>query len=71
MPSVIVFNALGAAASENWGDDRIKVTEDAETVIKELAQSKTAFAAFHPTGNPVDTVWINRETVRLVRAVDM
>ena len=63
MTAVIVFSP-GAPGSRS---ERLKVTDDPQTVVEKLGASTNGFAGFSPASNASTTVWINRDQVRMVR----
>ena len=66
MPALIVFGSSGAEQSKKT--DSVRVAQDAEAVVKELAGANGSFAALDL---PKDRgkVWVNRDLVRMVRDV--
>jgi hypothetical protein len=58
MPTTIVFSTGPSGKAE-----RMKVSDDPNTVVEKFGASKTGFADFSFRGK---TVWINRDQVRTV-----
>ena len=69
MPAMIIFGpvAQGASGEKSSRSEAVRVTEDAETVIRKLAQTKTGFSEFETPGRSARKVWVNRMQVRMVR----
>jgi hypothetical protein len=65
---MIVF---GPAAPESRGQgargETLRVSDDAEAVIRKLNAAKTRFVKFESAGKSPRPVWINAVQVRLVR----
>jgi hypothetical protein len=71
MPSIIVFGtATGASNDKGRSAETLRVLDDAETVVRKFAQSKTGFVNFDVKGGRTTrTVWVNRHQIRMVREV--
>jgi hypothetical protein len=69
MPAMIIFGpvAQGASGETSARGEAVRVSDDAESVVRKLAQTKTGFAGFETPGRSSRKVWVNRAQVRLVR----
>ena len=69
MPAMIIFGpvAQGASGETSAKADAVRVSDDAESVVRKLAQTKTGFAGFETPGKSSRKIWVNRMQVRLVR----
>ena len=63
MPSTIIFTPTPSGKAE-----RLKVSDDPATTAEKLGGSRTGFVEFAPAKKPSETVWINRDQVRMIRA---
>ena len=64
MAATIIFGSLRGTETS---DERIRVEEDADLVVKELAASKNGYASFELASKTGGTIWINAAQVRAVR----
>jgi hypothetical protein len=69
MPAMIIFGpvAQGASGEKSTRGEAVRVKEDAETVVRKLAQTKTGFSEFETPGRSSRKVWVNTAQVRMVR----
>lgn len=67
MSALIIFSSSSAKdATEKRTGDKLRVAEDAKSVVQKLTKSD-GFADFSPAGGDDQVVWVNRDQVRLVR----
>lgn len=69
MPAMIIFGPVpqGASGEKSTRGEAVRVKEDAETVVRKLAQTKSGFSEFETPGRSSRKVWVNRMQVRIVR----
>jgi hypothetical protein len=67
MPALIHFGP-GWPSESARGTEALRVSEDADAVVRKLNQSKTGLVSFQ-VGKGNRTVWVNRDQVRMVREV--
>jgi hypothetical protein len=69
MPALIIFGSVaqGASGDKGTAGEAVRVTEDAESVVRKLSQTKTGFSVFETPGRSSRKVWVNRMQVRMVR----
>jgi hypothetical protein len=69
MPAMIIFGPVtqGASGEKGTRGEALRVSDDAETVVRKLAQTKNGFSAFETPGQSPRKVWVNRTQVRMVR----
>jgi hypothetical protein len=71
MPALILFGSGSQGESGGKGSrssEALKVSDDAEAVVRKLNQAKTGLVGFQ-AGKGNRTVWVNRDQVRMVRDV--
>jgi hypothetical protein len=67
MPALIHFGP-GWPSEPGRGSEALRVSENADAVVRKLNQSKTGLVSFQVAKGD-RTVWVNRDQVRMVRDV--
>jgi hypothetical protein len=69
MPAMIIFGpvAQGASGEKGTRGEALRVSDDADVVVRKLSQAKNGFSGFETPGRSSRKVWVNRDQVRMVR----
>jgi hypothetical protein len=70
LSALIVFGSPRSGGGEgSTGSEAVRVVQEPADVIKALSATKSGFANFQLDNEAGTNVWVNRETVRMVREV--